>query len=299
MPVAPPLQNGFPLTARGRFFLLLSCRLRLVLHGNLPSCLTQERREFLRRNRRREEITLHQITPDLLQRLHLFLGLHAFGHHRRGEVPCDLDDDLQHVGILLLSEGRADELHVQFQHVDGKRREHIQRGIARTEVIHLHQKSHGTQALHRLDDLFRVLGVGGFRHLQVQVPCLYLALFQDVQQGIHDVRVIHIHPRDVHGNGHGVADLVLPNPDLSGGLSPYIVIQVLYEPVFLKQRDEHAGADHAKLRVLPAHQTLRAGKVRLIAGDVELWLEEHTELTFLNGLGKVLDQLLRIQLGLV
>ena len=77
------------------------------------------------------------------------------------------------------------------------------------------------------------------------------------------------------------------------------MIQVLYESVFLKQRDEHAGADHAQLRVLPAHQGLRAGKVRLIAGDVVLRLEEHLELSFLDGLGKVLDQLLRIHLGLV
>ena len=87
-------------------------------------------------------------------------------------MPCDLDDDLQHVGILLLSEGRADELHIQLQHINWQRGQHIQRGIARAEVVHLHQKAHGTQALHRLDDLFRVLGVGGFRHLQVQVPRL-------------------------------------------------------------------------------------------------------------------------------
>ena len=126
VPVAPPLQNGFPLTACSRFFLLLPCRLRLLLRCHLPSRLTQERREFLRRNGWREEITLYQITPDLLQHLHLFLGLHAFGHHRRGQVPCDLDDDLQHVGILLLSEGRADELHIQLQHINWQRGQHIQ-----------------------------------------------------------------------------------------------------------------------------------------------------------------------------
>ena len=76
------------------------------------------------------------------------------------------------------------------------------------------------------------------------------------------------------------------------------MIQLLDEPVFLKQRDEHAGADKPQLRVLPSHQSLRAGQIGLFTGDIELRLKVYLELLFFDGQREILDQLFGIQFGL-
>ena len=64
---------------------------------------------------------------------------------------------------------REDCLHIQLQRVDRQGRNHVQGGVSGAEIVHFNPEAQVPQAGNHLDDLLRVLGVGGFGDLQVQV----------------------------------------------------------------------------------------------------------------------------------
>ena len=109
--------------------------------------------KFLCRYRLREEIPLHDVAAQDLQRTELFLCLHAFRDDRYGQIIRDPDDHLKHMRVAAFPECIADKLHIQLQHVDRQRRDHIQRRIPRPEIIHLDLESQALQFLYRLNDL--------------------------------------------------------------------------------------------------------------------------------------------------
>ena len=79
----------------------------------------------------------------------LIFCLNAFGDNRNRQKLCQVDDELQHMRIAARLEGIADKLHVEFHGVDRQSGQHIQRGITRSEIIHLNAETQPPQAHNR------------------------------------------------------------------------------------------------------------------------------------------------------
>ena len=78
-----------------------------------------------RRYRSGEIETLHDITAQILEGHHLLFRLHTLCDDRDTQVIGNIDDHLQHAGILLVFKSASDKLHVQLQGVDGQGGDHI------------------------------------------------------------------------------------------------------------------------------------------------------------------------------
>ena len=262
-------------------------------HLNHPGL--DEPLKLTRRQRTGEEVALHDITAHGLEGDHLLFGFHALGDGGHAQVLGNVQDQFQHPDILVLAESVAHEHHVQLQRVDGQMGDHAQRRIPRAEIVHLDLEAVAAQVFHPLHDEVRVVGVGGFRDFQQEFIRRQMMLFQQRQKMIRQFAVEHVHPGHVHRHGDGNAKVLLPLVNLRGGFLPHVMIQLLDHAVFLKQRDERAGADHAQRRVLPANERLRAGQQGLIRADVELRLVIHQELLLFQRLREILHQLLGVQ----
>ena len=93
--------------------------------------------KFIGGQRPGEIIPLHHIAPHALKRQQLLGSLHAFGDGRDLQRLRQLNHCLQQPGVLAVPERVPDKLHVQLQGVHRQRRDHIERGIAGAEIIHL------------------------------------------------------------------------------------------------------------------------------------------------------------------
>ena len=297
------VQAGLRVVERlvGELLRRLDLQLPVVVGGAVQHLLAlhQELLVFLGGHGPGEVIALHDVATHLLQGEHLLGGLHALGDGGHLQGVGDVDHRIQHLGVLALLEGVAHELHVQLQRVHGQRGDHVQGGIAAAEVVHLDVEARVPKALHRLDDLGGILGVGGLGDLQQELVRRQIELLHQSAHVVHQVVIEDIHPAHVHGHRYAEADAVLPVPHLRGHRAPHIAVQRADEAVALEQGDEVPGADHAQLRVLPAHQGLGAVQHRHGGLDLELRLVVDHELLFFDGLREVQQQLLGVDLVLV
>ena len=115
-----------------------------------------------------EVIPLHHLAAQILQKLHLLFGLHAFGNNRNPEILRDVDDQRHQQNVFLVMLNIPDKCPVHLQNVDRHGGEHIQGRITGAEIVHLYRIPLLTQALHNPDHLARVLGIGSLRHLQLE-----------------------------------------------------------------------------------------------------------------------------------
>ena len=298
-PVAQQLKLGAARNLVGRAILPSVGRGR-GRGGEIRFFLLQDKGlKFLGRNGLGEEIALHEVAAERLEHMQLLLRLDALGNHGNGQMIRDPDDHLDDMGVPAGLEGLADKLHIQLQRVDREPGDHVQRGIPGPEVVHLDLKAVLAQRFHRRDDLGGILSIGGFRDLQQKVAPGETMLADDLLKRCGQVRVVHIDPGYIDGDRDRIAETVLPVAHLPRGLAPDIGVEPLDQTVLFKQRDEHAGADHPKLRVDPAHKRLRAREDGGIRPHVEFGLVINLELLLADRLRKVLDELFGIELALV
>ena len=104
--------------------------------------------------------------------------------------------------------------------------------------------------------------------------------------------IIDVDARDIDRHGHRHAVGFLPLHDLPCRLAPDIVVQLLYQPVALEQRNELARADEAQLGMDPAHQRLGTRKARLIALDAVFGLVVDADIAVGDRLVDIADQAL-------
>ena len=93
-----------------------------------------------------------------------------------------------------------DEFHVQLQDIQGHLIEHVERGVASAEVVHLNDKSKLAQPSHRFDDLIRVFRVSAFRNFQMQAGRRLAVPLHGFGQDPGKIRVVDIGPGHVHRN---------------------------------------------------------------------------------------------------
>ena len=272
-------------------------RRKLILQGSSPD--GHELLVLFRRDRSGKIIPLDQVAPHRPQGIQLVLCLHTLRDHGHREVVRDLDDDLQHAGILALVKGVADKLHVELEGIDRQGRDHIQGRVPCPEIIHLDPEAQAPQAVDCVNDLLGILGIGGLCDLQKELSRRQAVFLQDLLEGLHEVGVIHIDPRDVYGDRHRDAEPFPPVPDLRGGLRPDILVQPLDQPVLLKEGDENAGGDHAQGRMEPAHQGFRARQHGDLRAHVKLGLIKNFKLVFFDRRIKILDQALGVEFPLM
>ena len=279
---------------------LLRCRRRQRGSGKLLLPAPLEKADILlRRDRAGEIVALHQIAAHFPEHGKLLRRLHPLGDDRDGEIVRDVDDQLQHAGVLPLTEGVADKLSIQLQRVNGQGRDHIQGRITRAEIIHLDPKALVPERIYRFYDLVGVLRIGRFRDFQQEIALRKAVVADKGAERFDQMRIVHVDAGNVDRDRNGKAQSLAPFADLSGRRAPDIVVQLADQAVVLKQGNKHAGADQPQFRVLPAHQRFRAGQDGDLGPDVEFRLIENTELLFLDGTVEILDQLLGIQLALV
>ena len=130
--------------------------------------------------------------------------------------------------------------------------------------------------------MVRVVGVGGLRDLEVEVPVLQ-AVFCDkaVEQG-GELRVEHVHAREVHRHRQRHAVALAPGGDLLCRALPYKAVEQRDLPAALEELDEAVGGDKAELRMPPAHQRLGARKSRRVLLDIVLGLVIDLQLAVLQ-----------------
>ena len=145
--------------------------------------------------------------------------------------------------------------------------EHIQGGIAASEVVHFDDEASGSQLIHRSDDLLGIFGISALGDLQMEELWVDAVFLGQIQEEIRKVGLVHIRPGDVDGNRKGRIALVLPLPKQLAGPLPHELVQLGDKAVFLKQGNKLAGGHEAPLRVNPPHQRLRAAQPA-VAGPI-------------------------------
>ena len=87
--------------------------------------------------------------------------------------------------------------------------------------------------------------------------------------------------------------------DLPDRLLPDVGVQSPDHPVLLKQRNEHAGAEHPKYRMLPTDEGFRAVQHGAFAAHIVFGLVVYLELFLTDGLFEILGQFFREQFLLI
>ena len=177
----------------------------------------------------------------------------------------------------------------------GQGGDHVQRGIARAEVVHFDLESQLSEPADRLDDLPGVLGVGRLGDLEPEIAGSEPVFLKNREQGRNEVGIVHVDARRVHRHGHREVEALPPFLDLGGGRAPDVVVEGLYEPVLLEEGNEDAGTDQAEGGMLPAHQGLGAREHRNFGSHVELGLVVDLELPLGDSAGEVLDELVMVE----
>ena len=85
-----------------------------------------------------------------------------------------------------------DKLHIQLQGINRQRGDHIQRRVARAEVIHFNMEAQCPKLLCRVYDLLGILRIGGLRNFQHQVGRCKSVFRKDRFQGSDQVRIIQV-----------------------------------------------------------------------------------------------------------
>ena len=96
----------------------------------------------------------------------------------------------------------------------------------------------------------------------------------------HQLCLVELVHRQVHRHAHAQA-AVAPGAGLAAGFIDDPVAQGIDQPVALGHRHEDQRADHAALRVVPAHQGFHTGD--LPAGRVNLGLVDELQLVARQG----------------
>ena len=143
-----------------------------------------------------------------------------------------------------------------------------------------------------------VLGVCGLSDLELEKVVVQAVSGKDSVQCLLQSGVKDIDAREVHGNRKELAKTVTPIGDLGCGFVPHIFVQKTDLAVLFQKRDEISRRNHTQIRVVPAHQSLRAHKGGSFRLDVEFGLEVDLELLGIQSVAQVVYQALLIDFSL-
>ena len=88
--------------------------------GTAPQRATQQGRNFLRRQRTAEDITLHDVALLFDDDRELGAGLHPFGDHAQAQRMRHRDDRRDDLGIFLVLVNLHNEAAIDLERVDGE-----------------------------------------------------------------------------------------------------------------------------------------------------------------------------------
>ena len=137
--------------------------------------------KFCRRQRLGEIIALCQIAVHATQQLQLFFRLHTLGYHIQIHPFCQSDDKAHDSSGIIPLGIIFDKIHIQLQHVDRHRCQHIERRITAAEIIHLDLEAFLFQFLNNRQQLIRILHIGALRDLQMQMSRLQSVPMHGIQ----------------------------------------------------------------------------------------------------------------------
>ena len=155
-----------------------------------------------------------------------------------------------------------------------------------------------TQALNRFQYRCSVVGVGGFRDLELYVIVFQAIALDELLEPLLQLWVEHVRAREVYRNRQRVAVCLLPRGNLFGSLLPYVAIHLANEAVALKEGDEVSWRYHAELGMHPTDEGLRATELGRIVLHVVFGLIEHRKLPFVNRSAQIVEQTLVAKLPL-
>ena len=229
-----------------------------------------------------QQVALGIVAAQLPQAAQLLPGFHTLGHHLQVHPAGQAHDKAQNALIHGLGGFVADELHVQLQHIQLHLVEHVQRGVAAAEIVHLDDEAQGAQLIHSGDNLRRAFSVGALGDFQMEQPGLQVIFAQQAQQQLRQVRLADVRAGHVDGDGNDRVALIQPGAQCGGRLVPDELVEPGNEAVFLKQGDELPRGQEAPLGMNPAHQGLRPGQGIVV--EAEFGLQVHAELPLGQGI---------------
>ena len=230
---------------------------------------TQAFFKFRRGHRLRVKIALCESTADRLEEVGLARRFHPLRDDRHVEPVRHTHDGVEDHAAAAFAGGRREEFHIQLYHVHHDVFEHVERGIAAAEVVHLDEEAVFAKPLHDADKLLRVLRIGSLRDFQPQHLCRKPVFFNEAVKDLSQFWIVDVDPRDVDRDRRHGTPLVEPSSHQRAYLFPYIFVKLHDEAVLLKNFYKFSGGQYLAL-VEPARE--RFGADYLPAGHVVLRL---------------------------
>ena len=130
------------------------------------------------------------------------------------------------------------------------------------------------QIIHRSLDQFRILGKDALRQFQVQIMRRNMIAVDEVNQGIHKIRVIEVDSGYVDRNWRRIPSLGKLTVYELADFLPHVIVQLRDKAVALKDRYKFVRKHDLTARLLPAHQCLRSVRSHLFQLVLRLEIDD-------------------------
>ena len=214
------------------------------------------------------EVALDLFAADGAEEIHLFLRLGAFSERMDAEGFRHEDDGFDDFPALVIE--IAQEGHIDLQFIEVEILQHIEGGVAASEVVHPALVARFPEAVDFALELLAVFDEGAFGDFYANITSGQAVLPDDSFDDVEGIDLIEVGAGQVDGNREdrhaGIFHRVQTFPDLLDDVG----VQFVNELGIFKDRNEHVRRESASFGIFPAGERFHAAELPCQGADDRL-----------------------------